>query len=145
MASPKSSCIHGQLPEQESSRHRAVEKDLTAWDFAGQDLTNANLDESTLTNANLSGAVVTRTSFAHTAGFTKEQLYSTASYQSRNLQGIWLWNNDLTAWDFSGQDLTNAVLQDSTLANANLSGANFTNAILSLEPYQRQPVGGQPH
>ena len=44
----------------------------------------------------------------HSSGFTKEQLYSTASYQQRNLRGIGLRGNDLTGWDFSGQDLTGA-------------------------------------
>ena len=68
---------------------------------------------STLTNANLAGrwsrgdasellCGTTR------SGFTREQLYSTASYQQRNLRGIGLSFNDLTGWDFSGQDLTGA-------------------------------------
>ena len=83
--------------------------DLSGWDFSGQDLTGANFAASTLTNANLAGAMVTGASFAeHIDGFTKEQLYSTASYQQRNLRGIGLSDNDLTGWDFSGQDLTGA-------------------------------------
>ena len=63
-----------------------------------------------LTNANLAGALVTGRNFAETTsrGFTKEQLYSTASYQQKNLQGIGLGYNDLSGWDFSGQNLTNA-------------------------------------
>ena len=39
-------------------------------------------------------------------------------------------DNDLTGWDFSGQNLTNANLNSSTLTQANLSGANLTNADL---------------
>ena len=39
------------------------------------------------------------------AGFTKEQLYSTASYQAKNLAGIGLYSNGLSGWDFSGQNL----------------------------------------
>ena len=61
-------------------------------------------------------------------GFTKEQLYSTASYQQKNLRGIGLSGNDLTGWDFSGQDLTGADLGGSTLTNANLAGAMVTGA-----------------
>ena len=105
--------------------------DLTGWDFSGQNLTNAVSVFSTLTNANLTGAVVTGASFGETTsrGFTQAQLASTASYQTKNLQGIELWCNDLTGWDFSGQNLTNAGLS-STLTNANLAGANLTNAYL---------------
>ena len=90
-----------------------------------------SLDSSTLTNANLTGAVVTGASFGETTsrGFTQAQLASTASYQTKNLQGIGLWCNNLTGWDFSGQNLTNADLS-STLTNANLAGANLTNAYL---------------
>jgi uncharacterized protein YjbI with pentapeptide repeats len=122
--------------------------DLTGWDFSGQDLapayfgystlTNANLSEtnlagadffvSTLTNANLTGAMVTGASFAGVTGFTKEQLYSTANYQQKDLRGIGLTSNDLSGWDFSGQDLRNANFSGSRLTNANLSGANLTYA-----------------
>jgi uncharacterized protein YjbI with pentapeptide repeats len=124
--------------------------DLTGWDLSGQDLTNANLSISTLTNANLAGAnltnaflrystltganltraIVTGADFHGTTpnGFTKDQLYSTASYQQKNLQGIGLVGNDLTGWDLSGQDLANASLRYSTLTGANLAGANLTNA-----------------
>ena len=62
------------------------------------------------------------------SGFTKEQLYSTASYQQRNLRGIGLGYNNLTGWDFSGQDLTGADFGSSTLTNANFAGAMVTGA-----------------
>jgi uncharacterized protein YjbI with pentapeptide repeats len=63
--------------------------DLSNANFSNSNLTNAYLHESTLTGANLSGAVVKWAGFGDTTsrGFTKEQLYSTASYQARNLQG----------------------------------------------------------
>jgi uncharacterized protein YjbI with pentapeptide repeats len=79
-------------------------------DLSGATLTNASLSYSTLTNADLSGAAVTGAGFFGTTsrGFTKEHLYSTASYQQRNLQGISLGDNDLTGWDFSDQDLTSS-------------------------------------
>ncbi|MEX2139381.1 MAG: pentapeptide repeat-containing protein, partial [Pirellulales bacterium] len=98
---------------------------MTGWDFSGQNLTGADLYSSRLTNANLTGAVVTGAMFWGTTsrGFTQAQLASTSSYQTKNLQGIWLGNNDLTGWDFSGQNLTNANLEASTLTNANLAGA----------------------
>jgi uncharacterized protein YjbI with pentapeptide repeats len=106
--------------------------DLSGWDFSGQNLANANLRSSKLTNANLTGAVVTGIDFFDTThqGFTRDQLYSTASYRAKNLQGIGLEGSDLSGWDFSGQNLTGANLGDSTLVNANLSGAVVTAAIL---------------
>jgi uncharacterized protein YjbI with pentapeptide repeats len=111
---------------------RLETNDLTGWDLSGQNLTNASLSGSTLANADLSGAVVTGANFASATafGFTEAQLASTASYQSKNLQGIRLVGNDLTGWDLTGQDLTNADLRGSTLANADLSGANLRNANL---------------
>ena len=86
-----------------------MENDLSGWDFSGQDLTNAQLSQATLTDTNLAGATVTGADFAG-PGITKEQLYSPASYQHRNLQGIVLDSNDLSEWNFTGQDLTNARL-----------------------------------
>jgi uncharacterized protein YjbI with pentapeptide repeats len=104
--------------------------DLTGWDFSGQDLTGASFFYSTLTNANLAGAMVAlaRFSGATSRGFTKEQLYSTASYQQRNLRGIELAGNDLTGWDFSAQDLTGANFGESMLTSANLAGATVMGA-----------------
>jgi uncharacterized protein YjbI with pentapeptide repeats len=59
---------------------------------------------------------------------TKEQLYSTTSYQQRNLQGIGLYENNMSGWNFSDQDLTNAILCCSILTNANFAGANLKGA-----------------
>jgi uncharacterized protein YjbI with pentapeptide repeats len=107
----------------------------------GADLTNANLSHANLTgaqfggdfhailiNADLSDAVVNRANFANMTpnGFTKEQLYATASYQAKDLEGIGLSYNDLAGWNFTGQNLTNANLYSSKLTNANLTGAVVT-------------------
>jgi uncharacterized protein YjbI with pentapeptide repeats len=109
---------------------------LTNTNLAGAYLTNAHLDRATLTDTNLAGAnfagaIVTGASFLRSRGFAKEQLYSMASYQQRDLRGIGLSGHNLTGWDFSWQDLSGADLGDSTLTNANLAGANLTNAALS--------------
>ena len=101
--------------------------DLTGWDFSEQNLTGAQLGgyigNSTLTNANLTGANFSAGPAKLDAGqcqldrgggdgslgsskyraFTQAQLASTASYQAKDLQGISLWGNDLTGWDFSEQ------------------------------------------
>lgn len=102
--------------------------DLSGWDFHGQDLTNASFDDSELLNADLNGAVIVGADFGYVtpAGFLKEQLYSTASYQAKNLAGVSLYGNDMRGWDFSGQDLSHSLLFSAKLDNANLRGANLT-------------------
>jgi uncharacterized protein YjbI with pentapeptide repeats len=131
--------------------------DLSGWDFSGQDLTDANLCAADLTDANLANANLTSTRFfsiecspwalanadfsgaivvranltrATRAGFTKEQLYSTASWQQKDLREIKLGGNDLAGVDFHEQDLSAASLGGSTLTDANLSGAILANASL---------------
>jgi hypothetical protein len=112
---------------------------LTNADLSGANLTDAYLGNTTLTNANFAGAVVAGTEFwrgdfpGGGSGITLPQLYSTASYQQRDLRGIGLNGNDLTGGDFNGQDLTGAVL-GSTLTGANLSGTNLTDAELGVRP-----------
>jgi uncharacterized protein YjbI with pentapeptide repeats len=98
--------------------------DLSGWNFSGQDLTKADLGGSTLTSADFTDAVVTGTYLYDTTsrGFTKEQLYATASYKARDLRGILLGSNDLSGWDFRGQNLTGAGL-GFKLTNADLTGA----------------------
>ncbi len=117
----------------ESSRCPAV-------DFSNTDLSGARMSLATLTGAILAEAVVTGADFWRTTahGFMKEQLYSTASYREGNLRGIRLGANDLSNWDFGGQDLTNALFVGcepvfgfcigSRLTDANLTGANLRTA-----------------
>ena len=114
------------------TRARLSYATLTDANLTGANLTGASLHSSTLTNANFTGAVVTGTSFGNTTsrGLTQAQLVSTASYQANDLQGIELVENDLTDWDFSGQNLSSAYLGGSTLTNANLTGANLSSAFL---------------
>ena len=123
--------------------------DLTGANFEGSNLRSAWLYKATLTNSNLTGAnfwdaelseadllgaIVTRTKFSDTTpawrGFTKEQLYSTASYQAGNLQGISLAGDDLSGWNFQGQNLSDADLRQTVLTGAQLSGANLSRADL---------------
>jgi uncharacterized protein YjbI with pentapeptide repeats len=103
---------------------------LTNANMTGADLTAANLSYSTLTNANLTNATVMATDFNYTS-LTSSQCYSTASYQTGNLEGIGLAYDNLNGWNFSGQDLSHAELPHSTLTNANLAGANLSYADLS--------------
>jgi uncharacterized protein YjbI with pentapeptide repeats len=104
--------------------------DLTSWDFRGQDLTGASLAEAKVANANLIGAIVAGAdiSFTTSRGFTKEQLYSTGSYQAKDLRGIGLGTNNLIGWDFRGQNLTDADFTSAIIATANLSNADTRGA-----------------
>ncbi len=103
---------------------------LTAADLSGANLTDADFGHATLTAADLSGAVVTGANFSKTtaSGFTAAQLYSTASYQSGDLSGIGLGRNDLSGWNFAGKNLTDVYFGHATLTAADLSGAVVTGA-----------------
>jgi uncharacterized protein YjbI with pentapeptide repeats len=105
------------------------QNDLTGWNFSAQNLTNANLYESTLANASLTGATVAGADF-DSANPTASQIYSTASYQAHSLPGIVMNFDNMTGWDFSGQNLAAATLFGSTLTNANLTNANLSGAML---------------
>ncbi len=120
------------LSGQNLANARLANSNLANADLRGTDLTNASLSSSRLANTNLNGAEVAGASFDSTTsrGFTKEQLYSTASYRARDLHGIILWFNDLSGWDFAGQNLANADLSDSKMTDADLSGADLTDASL---------------
>jgi uncharacterized protein YjbI with pentapeptide repeats len=125
---------------------------LTGWNFAGKtltfaylgssNLTNANLMGANLegatfgfanmTNANLSGAIIRRAYMYGLTGFTSAQLYSTASYQAHDLFGT-QWNyDDLSGWNFSGQNLQNAVF-GATITGADFSGAD-TRGVRQFNP-----------
>ena len=104
-----------------------ISADLTGASFLASTLTNADLSSATLTNANLGNATINGAVFDGTA-FTKEQLYSTASYASGNLTGVGLSGNDLDGWNFAGQNLTSSNFTSVNLTNANLANANFTSA-----------------
>ena len=71
-------------------------------------LTGAGLQYATLTQADFTGAVVAGANFSYTA-LTSSQLYSTASYQAKDLRGIGLSNNNMTGWNFAAQNLTGAT------------------------------------
>jgi hypothetical protein len=105
-------------------------------------LTNTNLSDTNLTSAwiesniedttVLSGELISGATFANGVRVSKSQFYSTASYQAKDLRGIGLWQNDVTGWDFSGQNLTGANLGATTLTAANFSGADLRAALVDL-------------
>jgi len=131
--------------------------DMFAWDFGGQNLTNASFFKSNVSWANFAGATLVNANFTEANvnyaqftgadfggatlkgaklwgvtdnGFTQAQFVTTGSYQTKDLTGIELPFNTLDGWNFQGQNLTNALLGVSTLSGANFAGANLTNASL---------------
>ena len=97
-------------------------------DFSNANLTSARFDNTTLTDVDFANATVKNTSFSGGKGFTETQLKSTKSYQEKDLSGINLFHLDLSGWNFSGQNLTSSIFQDSTLTNTDFSNANLTSA-----------------
>lgn len=92
-------------------------------DLGGADLTGASLYGSRLAGAIFDGAQIEGASFEETEGLTPGQIYATASYQAKNLQGVNFGDRSLTGWDFAEQDMRGAYL-----FSARLTGADFTNA-----------------
>lgn len=128
---------------------------LIGADLSRADLTNADLFQAQLTDVLMTDAIVSGTSFRGVKGFSREQLYSTASYNAGDLRGIEFQYIDMTGWSFSGKDIAESSLRDANLSNAdfnravayqtrfnsagmsnasfreaNLMGANFSGAIL---------------
>lgn len=115
---------------------------------------NANLTNAVFMRANLSGttffdAIITGASFVDTTGrgFTKEQLYSTKSYQDCCLKGIDFRYNDLSTWDFSKKDVTNSDLSDvkatkTNFVEANLTNVDFQSAILKDADFTNAIIKG---
>jgi len=77
---------------------------LTNADLSSSNLTSARLPSAKLSGATLAGADVRKADFSSLTayGFTAAQLYSTASYQAHDLNGMKLWDNDMTGWNFAG-------------------------------------------
>ena len=113
--------VHRQLPGEELAGHRTGGKRP---DRLGLQRAESHQRESDFLDADRCqsdrGGGDGATSRYHVAWLHPAQLESTASYQAKNLQGIGLGDNDLTGWDFSGQNLTNADCLDTD--DANLTG-----------------------
>ena len=106
---------------------------LTGGNFAGQNLTNASFDVATLTDADFTDAQVQGTNFAATSRqwlhggptLLDGQLPS-PRFDGRSVFG----SNDLSGWNFAGQNLTNANFSRTTLSGADFTGAEVRGADL---------------
>ena len=108
---------------------------LAGANFAGQNLTNADLSRATLTAADFNDADVRWARFDFT-GLTLAQVYSTASYQAKDLSGIGLRGNDFAGAHLSGQNLTSASFVNTMLNDADFSGAHVQGANLSFSTHR---------
>ena len=114
-----------------------VPADLSDADLSDANLTNASLAYARLSGTDLVGADIRGASLRSTTslGFTEDQLYSTASYQERNLAGINFSGNDLAGWSFAGQTLIGANFMSFDLVldfeATVLNDADFTEALLT--------------
>jgi uncharacterized protein YjbI with pentapeptide repeats len=128
---------------------------LAEVDLANQILTDTNFSGATLTDANLTGADVRDANFdtlyrgfasgndVFGTGITLDQLYSTASYQARDLRGIGLSGNvDLAGANLAGQNLTNAEFAFVNWTSLDFTGADTRGAYFFNHGGQyNSPVG----
>ena len=105
------------------------------WDFTGQNLAGAGIYGEALKNANMTGANIVGASFYSYGTVPATQLYSTSSYQEHNLSGIAIYDAQLPAVDFNGQNLSNAYF-----VSSNLNGADFSHADLSNVQFNNSTV-----
>ena len=107
--------------------------------FTGADFRNARMggtyNSAIFRNADFTDAEILRAdlTLVTQGGFTADQLYSTASYKQRKLDGIQLSGNDLRGWDFSNQSMVEARLEGVALklAGSNWSAADLRGAYLT--------------
>ena len=127
--------------EKDLSGIKLSDNNMSGWDFSGQNLNSADFYRTTLTgtnftNANLSSAnfdysIIKGANFSGTVGFTESQLKSTNSYKEKDLSGIGLSNNNMSGWDFSGQNLQNSQLCYATLSDVNFKQADLRGSDLT--------------
>ena len=150
----KANLSREQLYSTESYREKdlrgiEVSSSMQDWDLAGQDLSFADFWAASLGGADLTGAIITGTHFPwrsiypfgeltqedadefNDLKFSATQLYSTASYQEKNLQRVTFTASDLRDWDFREQDLRFADLGQSRLNRADFSNADLRNTLFA--------------
>lgn len=114
------------------------ESKLNGVSFVNSDLSGADLIAVDLSSTNLTNAVIRGAQLAGTVrlGLTREQLESTASYQTKDLSDTVLSFNDLSGWDFRQQNMSRVKLEETDLRRATFEGANLSHAVI------RSPLDG---
>ncbi len=98
------------------------------WDFSHINLAGSDLSFNP-GDVNFTDATIRDCTIRH--GLTREQLYSTRSYQQGDLAGLRLWWIDLSGWDLSRVNLTGSTFSHCTFAGTNLEDAVITGARFS--------------
>ena len=115
-----------------SSFRNAIMTDasFSKMNFSESDFTDATLAGATFSETKIDGAVIKGADLSSIVqnGFTKEHLYSTASYKDKDLSGVWFDYNNISGWDLSGQNLQNASFFASRLTNTDMSGSDLRGA-----------------
>ena len=134
---PKTNLTGTNFADATLSGARFYYANLTNANLTGTDLTDAQFG-SNLTGANLTNAIITGTQFTApsdgwagslaSSGFAPEQLYSTLSYQEKDLRDT-SYSGDLTEWNFTHQNLSGARFVGANLSDADLSFANLSGAL----------------
>ena len=115
---------------------------LTATNLTRADLTKARFGAATLTDADFTGADIIGASFGKPIGYLYntgnlrplgngiaiEQIYSTASYQARDLSAIDFSHNYFAGANFVGQNLAHASFYGAFVAGADFTGAEVHGA-----------------
>ena len=94
--------------------------------FENSNLTRARFNRASINNVNFTNSIVEK---ADLDDISQAQLYSTASYKNRELEGISLLSES-GGWDFQEQNLSSSAL-NGEFANANFRDANLTDAFIS--------------
>ncbi|MCA9212054.1 MAG: pentapeptide repeat-containing protein [Planctomycetales bacterium] len=123
--------------------------------FSNADVRNSSFRRAQLQDADFTNAIIAGAAFNEPA-LTSEQFYSTASYQTANLNGI-AYSANVAGWDLSSQSLQDAVfttanasgatfagsdLSRAVILSANLNGTDFSDAMLSGAMLSRSDLAG---
>jgi uncharacterized protein YjbI with pentapeptide repeats/CubicO group peptidase (beta-lactamase class C family) len=128
---------------------------LIGADLSLANLSNANLFLAALSDADFAGAEIRGANFKKYdppggccffgfpigSGITTAQLYSTASYQAGDLNGINFGLNEFAGGNFVGQNLTNASFNYATLSAALFNQANLSNVTFGRANLTRADFG----
>lgn len=103
---------------------------LKDWNFSGQNLSGTRFNLADLTGVDFTNSIITSAYIGYSDNFTKEQLYSTASYKNKDLTGVQFDDLKMNGWNFAGQNLTNASFSGTSLSNADFTDSIITGASL---------------
>ncbi len=107
----------------------AINASLVGTSLTGANLQDANFSGGNVSGADLTGALIAGAWFANT-GLTAQQIYSTASYAAKNLDGVEFGGLNLASANLSSQSLQFANFYGGNLSQANFAGAALHGSVL---------------